>query len=83
MRLRLLGTLVALCVGLMSSGCCWEHGCCHRPFHHPAAGCGCAYESAGCGCGSSGYAAYEGSVAPPLAPLTGPMPSPLMQGGSH
>jgi hypothetical protein len=84
MRLRLLGTLVALCVGLLSSGCCWEHRCCHRPFHRPAAcGCGCAYESAGCGCGSSGYAAYEGSVAPPLAPLTGPMPSPLVPGGSH
>ncbi len=76
MRLRVLGTLVALCVGLLSSGCCWEHRCCHRPFHHHAGACDC-------GCGSSGYAAYEGSDAPPLVPLTGPMPAPLMPGGAH
>jgi hypothetical protein len=76
MRLRLLGTLVALYAGLLSSGCCWEHRCCHRPFHHPVSTCGC-------GCESGGYAAYEGSVAPPLAPLTGPMPAPLMPGGSR
>jgi hypothetical protein len=81
MRLRVLGMLVALCVGLLSSGCCWEHRCCHRPFHHRD--CGCAYESSGCGCGSSGYAAYESYAAPPLAPLTGPMPAPLMPGGAH
>ena len=78
MRLRLLGTLVALCAGLLSSGCCWNHRCCHRPFHRHAAACGCS-----CGCESSGYAGYENSDAPPLAPLTGPMPAPLMPGGSH
>ena len=76
MRLRVLGTLIALCVGLLSSGCCWEHRCCHRPLHRSASACGC-------GCGSSGYAPYEGSEAPPLAPLTGPMPAPLMPGGTH
>jgi hypothetical protein len=76
MRLRVLGTLVALCAGLLSSGCIREHRCCHRLVHRPACGCSC-------GCESGGYAAYEGSVAPPLAPLTGPMPAPLMPGGSH
>ncbi len=82
MRFRLLGTFVVLCVGVLSSGCGRERRCCHRPLHKPA--CGCAYESASCGCGGgAGVAAYEGSVAPPLAPLTGPMPAPLMPGGSH
>jgi hypothetical protein len=76
MRLRALGTLVALCAGLLSSGCCWEHRCCHRPLARPACGCSC-------GCETSDYAGYEGTVAPPLTPLTGPMPAPLMPSGSH
>ena len=80
MRSRVLGTLIALCFALLSTGCIRDHRCCHPFFHHhtKSSACGCS-----CGCGTSGYAGYEGSVAPPLAPLTGPMPAPLMSGGTH
>ncbi len=76
MRLRVIGTLVALCASLLATGCFREHRCCNRPLRQPACGCSC-------GCESSGYSPYEGSPAPPLAPLTGPMPAPLVPGGSH
>ncbi len=84
MRLRGVCTLVALFSLLWTSGCCWDHCCCRRPFHHHEYGCGCGCESScytpSCGCNAEPPILTAAPV--PTGPAI-PMPTPLMPGGSH
>jgi hypothetical protein len=81
MRLRRMCTLVAFCVALWTSGCCWDRCCCRRHFFERDCGCGCPCESscyapAPCGCGAPPLAA-------PVGPPIMPPPTPLMPGGGR
>ena len=83
MRLRRVCTLIAFCSVLLTSGCCWDRGCCR---HHQRS-CGCGRE-ASCyppsNYGPSGYAGAPPLAAPVSSGPAIPMPTPLMPpGASH
>ena len=71
-----LGTLIALCAGLLSSGCCWEHRCCHRPPPAPPAAAPVAASPAV-------TPPTEGSWPPPSGLLTGTHARSAHADGSH
>jgi hypothetical protein len=61
MRFRPVYALLALCLIVLTSGCCHDRWCCHHPFF-PRWHSGCASEC-GC-CNPCGYPPTE-SVPPP------------------
>ncbi len=73
MSLRRIGALFAFCAVMLTSGCCFDHGCCRR----------CARErDCGCPCECSCYGPADLHAAPPLAAPVIVAP-PIMPGGGH
>jgi len=79
--------LAALCAALLTSGCCHDYCCCHRPFLHgrhcrecaEPCDCGCAPAPCDCGYAPAGppLAAPPPVAPPPGGPVIGPAPTPI------